>query len=74
MAMIQTMPGLAPSRNREGELDQLLRKLVGAVFFRAEAEIPFFAYAEIAVGILAAGNPAIACMSNLTYTDFYEQA
>ena len=38
---------------REGELDQLPRKLVGAVFIHAEREIAFFAYAEIAVGVLA---------------------
>ena len=39
--------------DREGELDHLLRKLVGAVPIRAEREIAFFAYAEIAVGVLA---------------------
>ena len=39
--------------DREGELDQLLRKLVGAVFVRAEGEIAFFAYAHIAISVLA---------------------
>ena len=33
--------------DRESVLDQLLRNPVGAVFIRAEVEIPLFAYAEI---------------------------
>ena len=39
--------------DREGELDQLLRKPVGAALVRAEREIAFLAYAEIAVSVLA---------------------
>ena len=31
--------------DREGELDQLLRKLVSAAFVRAQGEIAFLAYA-----------------------------